>query len=232
MVMQRVSVTEYAYMALRERILHGHFPPGTKLVVRPLTEELELSPTPVKTALAALEKEGLIRVVPNRGYFVETFDAKEVKEICAVRGAMDRLAAELAASKPDHTALADKLESNLDAQRSAIGADRTDEYADLNHEFHRMIWEGCGNRRAAKFLDSIAGQVRLLVNSSARVPGRPSRSLEEHKAIVEALRAGDAASAGAHALKHALNSEETLLDVLIQSNGAEADHEAQLQYQQ
>lgn len=216
MVAQRTSVSEYAYIELRERILHGHFAPGAKLVVRPITEELDLSPTPVKSALAALEKEGLIRVVPNRGYFVETFDAAEVREICAVRGALDRLAAELAASKPDHMDLAERLDRNLVAQRYAVEVGKTDDYADLNHEFHRMIWESCGNRRTAMFLNSIAGQVRLLVNSSARVHGRPGRSLNEHEAIVGAIRTGDGPNAGAYALAHALNSEDTLLDVLAQ----------------
>jgi DNA-binding GntR family transcriptional regulator len=228
MVAQRTSASEYAYIELRERILHGHFSPGAKLVVRPLTEELDLSPTPVKTALAALEKEGLIRVVPNRGYFVETFDAAEVREICVVRGVLDRLAAELAASKPDHTDLAKRLERNLEAQRYAVEIGRTEEYADLNHEFHRMISESCGNRRVAIFSNSIAGQVRLLVNSSARVHGRPGRSLDEHEAIVKAVRAGDGPNAGAQALTHVLNSEDTLLEVLAQYGESEPDRTALL----
>ena len=229
MALQRVSVSEYAYAELRERVLHGHFSPGSKLVVRPLTEELGLSPTPVKAALAALEQEGLIRMVPNRGYFVATFDAAEVRDISAVRGAMDRLAAELAAARADHEALANRLDDVLTAQRSAVRGGKTVEYADLNQDFHRMIWEGCGNRRVAKFSDSIAGQVRLLVNSSSKVPGRPTRSLKEHAEIVAAVRSGDSAAAGAYAAAHAISSEEILLDVLAEISAGETSPELQLQ---
>lgn len=223
MRVRRLSIAEIAYRELRKAILHGRFSPGTRLVVRPLTEELGLSPTPVKTALAALEKEGLIRVVPNRGYFVEAFDVQAVNDICAVRGAMDRLAAELTASRPDHAAVAVRLKRNLAAQRIAIKEEEMMRYADLNHDFHLKISQASGSQRVAKISDSIAGQVRLLVNSSARVPGRPGQSLEEHAAIVEAIATGDSLSAGTYALAHALNSEETLLD-LLNSSSAEAKH--------
>jgi DNA-binding GntR family transcriptional regulator len=208
---ERYPVSQQALAELRRTILTGAIAPGSKLVVRPLAEDLGLSPTPVKAALAALEAEGLVRAVPNRGYFVQTFDAAAIREISAVRGALDRLAAELAAQAPGHATLAKQLKRNLTEQRAAVQRSDQQGYADLNHEFHQMVWESTGNRRLAEAANNLAGQVRLLVNSSVQGAGRPKQSLKEHQGILEALMAGDAERAGALALSHALHSEETLL---------------------
>jgi len=211
---ERHPVSRQAHQELRGIILRGDIAPGTKLVVRPLAEKLGLSPTPVKAALAALEAEGLVRAVPNYGYFVQTFDAEAIHEICAFRAALDRLAAELAAAQAPRQALAGALKQNLTDQRSAVRRSDNQEYADLNHDFHRMIWEAAGNRRLGEAADNLAGQVRLLVNSSVQGPGRPMQSIKEHQAILDAFRAGDGALAGELALVHALNSEGILLAVV------------------
>lgn len=211
MAVERHPVSRQALAELRRTILTGAIAPGTKLVVRPLAEELGLSPTPVKAALAALEAEGLVRAVPNRGYFVQTFDQAAIREISAFRGALDRLAAELAAQAPGHAALAKELRGNLTAQRAAVRRSDHQAYADLNHEFHQKVWEAAGNRRLAEAANNLAGQVRLLVNSSVTGAGRPTQSIKEHQGIVDALRDGDAERAGTLALSHALHSEETLL---------------------
>lgn len=211
-------MSQQALAELRRTILTGAIAPGSKLVVRPLAEDLGLSPTPVKAALAALEAEGLVRAVPNRGYFVQTFDAAAIREISAVRGALDRLAAELAAQSPGRAELAKELKRNLTQQRAAVQRSDQQGYADLNHEFHQMVWESTGNRRLADAANDLAGQVRLLVNSSVQGAGRPKQSLKEHQAILEALMAGDAERAGALALSHALHSEETLLALVGQAS--------------
>lgn len=216
-------MSRQAYEELRRTILRGDLAPGTKLVVRPLAEELGLSPTPVKAALAALETEGLVRAVPNRGYFVQTFDEAAIREICAFRAALDRLAAELAAEQPGHETLAATLGRNLRQQRAAVRRADTQAYADLNNQFHQAVWEAAGNRRLAEAAANLAGQVRLLVNSSVQGPGRPGQSLKEHQAILDALMAGDAASAGAHALEHASHSEHILLGVLHSSSAVGLD---------
>lgn len=218
MVIERRPVSQQALAELRRTILTGAIPPGTKLVVRPLAEEFGLSPTPVKTALAALEAEGLVRGTPNRGYSVATFDAAAIREIGAVRGALDRLAAELAAQAPGHAALAKQLKHNLTEQRAAVRRSDQQRYGDLNHEFHQMIWESTGNRRLAEAANNLAGQVRLLVNSSAQGAGRLAQSLSEHQSMIDALTAGDADRAGALALSHALHSEETLLALASQQS--------------
>lgn len=123
----------------------------------------------------------------------------------------------------DHVSVALRLEHSMAAQRIAIKKGGMMEYPDPNHGFHLKVSQTSGSPRAAKISDGIGGQVRLLVNSSPRVPVRPGQSLKEHVAIVEAIATGDGLRTGTYALAYALNSEETLLG-LLNSSSTEAKH--------
>lgn len=214
MVVQRQTMSDQAYAEIRQAILQGRLSPGTKLVIRPLTEELGLSPTPIKAALAALEREGLVESRPHHGYYVPSINVKDVQDICALRAALDRLAAELAAANFIRESLIGELDANLKKQRAAIRGGDVQRYADLNTGFHRAIWEASQNRRLVQAADNLLGQIRLLTNTSAEAPGRPSHSLHEHAEILRALRAGDAAAAGLLAAEHAHRSKAALLHML------------------
>lgn len=214
MTVRRDTMSKQAYDEIREAILQGHFASGTKLVVRPLSEELSLSPTPIKEALAVLAREGLVEALPRRGYFVPSFDLDDIRDICALRAALDRLAAELAAKQPDRTQLARELDANIKEQRSAVRSGDLLRYADLNTDFHSAIWVASKNGRLVRTMDNLLGQIRLLVSTSAGIPGRPSQSVREHAKIARALRVGDATAAGGLVVAHACRSKEALLERL------------------
>ena len=214
MVVHRDTMSKQAYDEIRQAILQGHFAPGTKLVVRPLTDELGLSATPIKVALEALAREGLVEALPRRGYFVPTFDLDDIRDICALRAALDRLAAELAANQPNRTELAGALDVNIKKQRAAVRSGDLLRYADLNTEFHSAIWAASKNGRLVRAADNLLGQIRLLVTTSAGMPGRPGQLVREHAKIASALRAGDANAAGRLVVAHACRSEEALLEHL------------------
>ncbi len=214
MAVQRDTMSRQAYGEIRQAILQGHFAPGTKLVIRPLTDELGLSATPIKVALAALAREGLVEALPRRGYFLPTFDLQDVRDICALRAALDRLAAELAANQPDRTELASELDANIKKQRAAVRSGDLSRYADLNNQFHSAIWAASKNERLVRAADNLLGQIRLLVTTSAGMPGRPGQSVREHAEIARTLHSGDATAAGRLVVAHARRSEEALLERL------------------
>lgn len=214
MPVQRDTLVQQAYDAIRGAILEGRFAPGTKLIVRPLTDQLGLSPTPIKLALEALARDGIVNAYPRRGHFVPTFDVKDINDIYTLRTALDRLAAELAAGRPDRKLLVAKLEENVRSQRAAVQQGDLPRYADLNNEFHQAIWIGSNNGRLIRASDSIYGQIRLLVNTSAGQPGRPRQAVREHAQIVKEIRAGNAAAAGERAAAHTCHSEQALLEGL------------------
>ncbi|WP_299432295.1 GntR family transcriptional regulator [uncultured Meiothermus sp.] len=187
MALSRTTLNREAYKALRQAILGRKIPPGHKLVVRVLAEELGLSPTPVKEALSALEREGLVVAVPHRGYFVLEPSLEDVQEIYSLREVLEGLAARLAVEN-NGKVLSKKLEKLLIKQREAAEKRDLETYGDLDLAFHRSFWEASGSKRLLATAETIDGQIRMLINSSAAIPGRLPRSRAEHEAILQAVR--------------------------------------------
>jgi DNA-binding GntR family transcriptional regulator len=189
MLLDRTTLNRRAYQALRSEILGRRLPPGHKLVVRVLAAELGLSPTPIKEALSALEREGLVVAIPHRGYYVLDPTPNDIREIYGLREVLEGLAARLAVEQGGPR-LARRLENIFTAQQQAAEVGDLLSYGDLDLEFHRTLWEASGNQRLLAVSETIDGQIRLLINSSATIPGRLAGSRAEHQAIVIAARSG------------------------------------------
>ena len=205
----RETLSAQAYRALRQAILSRRYPPGARLVVRELAESLGLSPTPIKEALAALAREGLVRSVPHRGYQVPFLSAGDIREIYELRDALEGLAASLAAQRGGPE-LAQSLEETLNRQREAARAGDLEAYGDLDLAFHRLLWEASGNQRLRRMAENLDGQVRLLISTSAAVPGRLPQALEEHRVILTRIASADPAGAETAMRAHVQNAWEAL----------------------
>ncbi|GIW28622.1 MAG: GntR family transcriptional regulator [Meiothermus sp.] len=214
MTLNRTTLNREAYKALRQAILGRKIPPGQKLVVRVLAEELGLSPTPVKEALAALEREGLVVAVPHRGYFVLEPSLEDVREIYSLREVLEGLAARLAVEN-DGRALLRKLERLFEKQREAAEQGDIEAYGDLDLAFHRTFWEAAGSKRLLATAETIDGQIRMLINSSAAIPGRLPQSRAEHQAILQAVRDKDPQAAEAAMRTHVRNAGQALEQFLL-----------------
>jgi DNA-binding GntR family transcriptional regulator len=196
----RTTLQEEAYRALRSAIIGRRIPSGTKLIVRALAEQLRLSPTPIKGALAALEREGLVTAIPHRGYFIPRISAEDIEEIYALREVVDGLAARLAASRADEH-LIQRLRNLVANQRDCIPSENFERYGDLDLAFHKCIREASGNRRLLKVAEAFDGQVRLLIDTSTRARTLPI-SIQEHEAITEAIEARDPIAAETAMQRH------------------------------
>jgi DNA-binding GntR family transcriptional regulator len=202
MTVERHTLLNAAYDCLRAAVLDGSLVPGSRVTVRPLAEQLGLSPTPIKAALAALEREGFLVAVPHRGYFVPEVRADDLLELYELREAVDGIAARRAASAPDHGQLADRLEHLLIRQQEAIAAGDLQSYGELDLTFHRLIWQGSGSRRLLPIAENLIAQVRLGNRFSAQAPGRLPTAIDEHHAILRAVRDGDPRAAERHIRRH------------------------------
>ncbi|MFE0543128.1 MULTISPECIES: GntR family transcriptional regulator [unclassified Streptomyces] len=210
MTVPRHTLLNAAYDHVRAAILDGSLTPGSRVTVRPLTEKLGLSPTPIKTALAALEREGFLIAVPHRGYFVPEAGTDDLLELYELREAVDGLAARRTAVAPDHDQIATQLRQLLAEQREAIEANNLNRYGELDLEFHRLIWEGSGSRRLIPIAENLIAQVRLGNRLSARAPGRLSVAVDEHEAILEAIGKGDPRAAERHIRRHVREAGQAL----------------------
>jgi len=215
----RVTLQEKAYHALRSAVINRRFPTGTKLVVRALSERLDLSPTPIKGALAALEREGLVTAVPHRGYFVRRISARDIEEIYALREVVDGLAARLCATLADDRVLL-RLRALLARQRACIRTGDFEKYGDLDLAFHRCIRDASGNSRLVRAAEAYDGQVRLLIDASTRARTLPT-SIQEHKVVAEAIGTRNASAAEAAMRRHVREAGRALRERLLRHADAQ-----------
>jgi DNA-binding GntR family transcriptional regulator len=210
MTVERHTLLRAAYESLRAAILDGSLAPGAKVTVRPLEEQLGLSSTPIKAALAALEREGFLVVVPHRGYFVPEISTDDLLELYELREAVDGIAARRAARAAGRAETATELADLLGRQRLAVEAGDLSAYGELDLEFHRLIWSASGSRRLLPVAENLIAQVRLGNSMSARAPGRLPDALAEHEAILTALRDGDPRAAERHTRRHVREAAQAL----------------------
>lgn len=198
---------------LRRLVLHGDYPPGSQLAELALAQEFEVSRTPVREALKQLENEGLVEIRPKVGTFVRTPTRREIVELFELKQGLEGLAAGLFARRGRIPEL-DVLERNLDASDEAAAANDSVRYAELVHEFHWTLVLGADNAKLVEHYERLMNQLAYhrIVLRTVRHAGRISMSTDEHRSVVEALRAKDAIGAEFAMRDHvAASSREALL---------------------
>ena len=210
MTLERATLSSMAYRALRQEIFSGRLAPGSHVSVRPLCEEYELSATPVKAALTALEREGFLVLRPHRGFFVPEVDRADMQELYELREVLDGIAARRAAASPGRDALVERLTNLLDQQTDQVAKQHLAGYSDLDVTFHQEILLAAGNGRLQHVAENMIGQLRLGRATSARVPGRPNAALVEHAEIVAAIAGGHEHQAERLARRHVRKSANAL----------------------
>jgi DNA-binding GntR family transcriptional regulator len=173
---------------IREAILSGEFVPNQRLVEADLSEQFAASRAAVRTALLELAHAGLVERMQNRGARVRAVSLAEAIEICEVRMVLEGLCAAKAAERITE-AEGEELEGIGSAMRSAVSAGDVLGYSRLNERLHRRIREISAQRTAATVLERLRAQSVRHQFRLAMKPGRPTVSLPEHLAIIDAIRA-------------------------------------------
>lgn len=219
----RHTYAQDAYTAIRGLILEGSLSPGSKMVVRVLAEQLGLSPTPIKAALNALEREGFVTAIPHRGFYVSQVSSSDMQEIYELREVVDGIAARKAAASVQHRKLSARLTRLLDRQQRVVKEpDSQAAYSDLDVEFHHAIVELAGNTRLQQVANNLIAQLRIGSGSSSQLPGRLPTALHEHAAIIEAIEAGDPVAAEREARHHVRLAGEALQSYFTEGSGTAA----------
>lgn len=200
------SVASQAYERLKEAILLGYFKPGEHLVERELVKKMNVSRTPIREALKALEKERLVQIVPYRGVFVRSFGMAEAEEIYQVRLRLEPLAARLAARhrrQEDVEALRGIVRASLEALER--GEHR--KLVSLNREFHGRIARCGGNATLEQMLESLRAPVDILrLQFWIHDDERRRQSVAEHEAIANAVADQDEDRAETACIVHMRNA--------------------------
>lgn len=192
-VRQRSS--EFAYTLLKQKILDSDYPPGEHLLEQDIARELKLSRTPVREAFVRLEQEGLLEIVPRRGICISVLSPKDMRELYEVLTALEPAAVELLARRrPAGEELA-PLVTACDEMEAALAGKRLKAWAAADEAFHFNLAQLCGNRRLAAMIMTMWDQAHRARMFTLTLRPLPKRSTEEHRAVLDAIRAGNFAGA-------------------------------------
>ena len=195
------SVTDKVRRALRDHVLSGALRPGTQLIESQLAEQLGVSRAPVREALQTLESEGLVESVPNKGTFVADITEEDLREIYAVRAALEGVAMRLAAQAMDHEELS-ALAHIVERMEQAARDGDAERVSKIDLEFHEAIWALSGNRRLFQLLTSMMAQIAMFLALNVRLYEDLLENCLEHVALLQALRSGDAVRAERLMVEH------------------------------
>jgi DNA-binding GntR family transcriptional regulator len=196
-----------AYDHVKRRLLEGTYEDGQLLSEGVIATELGISRTPVREACLQLEAEGLLRLYPKRGALVVPIGPRALRELFDARELIERDA--LARCEP--AALVDRLDALIAAQRAIAASDEPDRvaFADADRELHRTWVEAAGNTILLGLYDGLRDrQQRVAAVMIADGAGPMAALIDEHAAIADALRAGDAEAADRLLAAHLATARE------------------------
>lgn len=184
------SLTERALDMIRKEIVEGRYEFGAALSEIALAEDLGISRTPVREALARLQQEGLVIVRPQRGTFVFQLTEDEFVDICDCRTVLETAAFRLSVAR-SRRALSDSLARICEDMATARKSENTPAYLRLDSAFHEGLFQHCDNRYLGESYRLISGRMAALRTRLGTDPAHMSKSFREHQAIAEAAEKGD-----------------------------------------
>jgi DNA-binding GntR family transcriptional regulator len=178
-----------------------------RLDERRLAQDFGVSRTPVREAMAQLEREGFVRSVPRRGVYVVRKTKREVIELITAWAALESMAARLITQTAGDDDIASLRRMFATFDNGEVRA-HLDEYSEINIEFHQAIIRMSGNTMLIDLAENLFTHMRMIRRKTIGEMDRADRSIRDHIQIIEALEARDTARAEALVRDHALGLAE------------------------
>jgi DNA-binding GntR family transcriptional regulator len=178
-----------------------------RLDERKLAADFGVSRTPVREALAQLEREGFVRSVPRRGIYVVRKTRREVIEMITAWAALESMAARLATENAGADEIAALRRMFTTFEGGEVQA-KLDEYSEVNIEFHQAIIRMSHNRVLIDMAENLFTHMRMIRRKTIGEMDRADKSIHDHMNIIEALEARDTARAEELTRSHALGLAE------------------------
>jgi DNA-binding GntR family transcriptional regulator len=208
------SMSQAAYVAIREGIIHGVYQPGSRLRERDLSHDLQMSRIPIREALRQLEVEGFVATFPNRGAVVSQLTLKDVAELFDIRLALEVLAARQAAQAVASGRADETLREVVAEAHRATLAEDPDAIRQANTQFHAQTIAMTGNALLIATMTPLLGRIRWLFALTA--DRDPHVELAEHVTLCDAIYSGNPDLAAALAFAHIEHGRAPSLDGLAE----------------
>lgn len=210
------DLVDRVYRTLTDAISDGSLAPGERITQEDIAQQLAVSRQPVLQALRLLKKDGFVQDAPGRGLQVAPLDPQHTRNLYQVRGALDALAARLAAQR--RYCMDPAL---LQAGRRAARGSDVKAMIDADVAFHAALYEAAGNPLIGETAQLHWRHLRRVMGAVLRQMRQREALWDEHEAIAEAIAGGDAELAARLIEEHGRNASETLaarLDLVLKNH--------------
>ena len=199
------DLVDRVYRTLADAISDGSLAPGQRITQEEIAQQLAVSRQPVLQAFRLLKKDGFVRDAPGRGLQVTPLDAQWIRNVYQVRGALDALAARLAAQRRF------RIDPSIIEQgRKAVQGDSVMAMIDADLAFHAALYAAAGNPLIEQSAQLHWQHLRRVMGAVLQQTGQRHPVWDEHEAIAEAIAAGDAATAGRLIEEHSVHASDNL----------------------
>jgi DNA-binding GntR family transcriptional regulator len=206
------TTAAYVLDSIRDGILSGQYPLGSRFDQKAIAEELGVSLVPVREALRVLEGEGFVTITPRRGAYVTEISAVELDELYKIRAELEDLATQRAVPKLEQDQL-DLLASIIREMELATKAKDYARLMVLNRNFHFTIYQTSEMQLLLELLNGLWNRSNLYRRVFTYIPERAEQALQEHKDIYRACQLQDSCAAG-EAVRH--NIRQTVNALLLE----------------
>ena len=194
------SLQSQAYNIIKEKILSKSMDSDALYSETRLARELGISRTPLREALQCLSQDGYITIIPSRGFKIRCLNQDTMRESIQVRCAIEGFCVYTAASRQDEKRckkLIKDMEKSLERQKAALTSKKfPDAFTEEDHQFHLLLVRYAQNEEFNHLFQ------RLLYSNALNAPGRAQATYDEHLALVEHLKNGDATRAYQVLIEH------------------------------
>lgn len=208
-IQARPDLVDEVYKTLLDAISDGSLPPGSRITQEEIAEQMDVSRSPVLQALRLLKKDGLVQDAPGRGILIADMDPQWIGNLYQIRGALDALAARLAAAR--------KVQMDpqiIAAGRQASRGKDVKAMIEADIAFHGAIYQASGNPLIVETTEVHWAHLRRVMGAALQSAGQRESIWDEHEAIFNAITAGQVELAGELSEKHAAIARQNLLSRL------------------
>jgi DNA-binding GntR family transcriptional regulator len=211
------SLSSQIYERLREGIIRGRYPQGSRLIEARLAQELEVSRVPLREAIPLLAVDGFVRTVPQRGMVVMTWTTRSAHDLFDLRLCLEVGAARYAARRAREETSIEPLRAALENSRKGIVTGDPYRIAEDSARFHETIVQLTGNRLMQSIMESVSGRMMWLFFLTSELD--PVAALTEHEELLAVIGSGNERLAEAIAYAHIERDRDESMRVLSERRG-------------
>ena len=194
---------------LKEDIISGKIPMGTRITIADIAEKYKVSSMPAREAIKSLQSEGYVEIIPRRGARVKEFNAKFVGNVYDVMGALEQMIMKSAVESLSDSQIETWIKI-ADKHRALFEAGKFEEVFFVNKEFHGYLFDCCGNVPGKDAYERCYTSLNVVRSRFGISRERTEQACKEHYLMAELLKMREKAAADV-ALNHTLRAKEYMM---------------------